>query len=481
MTAVGGDAPILAGLLSACVPFVAGWPLSGLSPRVFRSSLVSRLAMAWLLGAAWCGVLALAASRVAGLPMRRTTLLPIVVLPLVLWAFGRTRDLGFVRPRRPSHPGVVAGVVAAATGGLLVLGALSWPVFDWDGRMTWSPLARLVRMERTATPSALTDPWAWTSHPRYPPLVALVQVTGLEIVSAPEDERSGRAVHPLFFVSFLAILFRAVRALSRSPGAAAIATSLASSTPFLAFETHGGAAGAFSDMPLAALLGAALAVVLLGRAGIRTGAVAGLLLAAAVLTKNEGLPLALWLLLAAAALAAAGLRACPGPARRARFRRVVLTAVPIALFVGSSVLLLEAFRDPIPNRYDEDYGAVLANARLEPLVMAKKAASVLPLLLAELTRVRYWGLLWPLLGFLAVLFPRALSGRAAFSAAALLAGPLGLGFVVYSIHWDPLGLADTTLNRFLVQGSFGAFLLLGLLLAAGLRRPLPGPPPKTVP
>lgn len=462
----GGDAPILAAFVSACVPLVAGWPISGLLPRVLRTSLATRLAMAWLLGAAWCGALALAASRILGLPLGRATLVPVVLLPLLVGVFGGRRRLGAGRPRRPSMAGVVAGVVVGVTGLSLLAGAVSAPVFDWDGRMTWSPLARLVRFERTATPSALTDPWVWTSHPQYPPLVALVQVTGLEIVSAPEDERAGRAVFPALFVSLLAILFRSVRVLSRSGLSAAASTSLAAMTPFLAFGTHGGAAGAFSDVPLAAFLGAGLATILLGGAGTVAGSISGLLLSAAVLTKNEGLPLVLGLLLVGALVAVAGLRGRTGPSRRARARRVLRTVVPVVTLVGAATVLLRVFRADIPNRYDEAYGTYIANVPLDPAVMVKKAATVVPFLLSQLTSVSSWGLLWPLLGLLAVLTPRALASRAAFAAACLLAGPVALGFAAYSIHWDPVGLADTTLNRFLVQGSFGAFLLLGLLMSA---------------
>ena len=221
MPFLAGDAPLIAGLASAAVPLIAGWPISGLLPWTLRRSFVSRLGAAWLLGAAWCGTAALAASRAGGLSLGRTTFLPIVLLPLLVAALAHRRSLSPGPARRATAAGTGAGVIAGISGAVLLVGALTTPVLDWDGRMTWSPQARLIRMERTATPASFTDPWVWTSHPQYPPLVALVQDTGLELVDAPQDERAGRGVHPLFFLALLAVLYRSVRVLARSAPAAA--------------------------------------------------------------------------------------------------------------------------------------------------------------------------------------------------------------------------------------------------------------------
>lgn len=471
MPGLAGDAPLLAGLASAAVPLAAGWPMTGLLSRALRRSLVARLATGWLLGAAWCGTCALAVSRLAGLPLRRTTYLPIVLFPLLVVALFDRLSLLPRRRRRPSAAGIGAGAIAGISGVVLLVGALTTPVLDWDGRMTWSPQARLIRMERTATPASFTDPWIWTSHPQYPPLVALVQAAGLELVDAPQDERAGRGVHPFFFLAFLAVLYRSVRILAQSAPAAAAATSLAAMTPFLAFESHGGAAGAYSDLPLGTLLGAGLAVLVCGRAGLRTGAVAGLLLAGAVLTKNEGLPLVAALLLVTLVVALFDLRRRAGT-RRPRIRRLLRSAVPLIGFVACAALLLGAYRSVIPNRYDEDYASIVRHGDFTPSALAGKAATVLPHLAAKLGTIRTWGLLFPLLGLLALVRPRVLRSPASFAAIGFLLAPIGLGFVAYLVHWDPVYLADTTFDRFLVQGSFGTFLLLGLL-AAKVVRPVP--------
>ena len=159
-------------------------------------------------------------------------------------------------------------------------------------------------------------------------------------------------------------------------------------------------------------------------------------------------------------------------ARGPRVRRLLRGVVPLAGLVACSALLLGAYRSVIPNRYDEDYASIVRHGDFTPSVLAGKAATVLPHLAAKLGTFRTWGLLFPLLGLLALVRPRVLRSRASLAAIGFLLAPIGLGFVAYLVHWDPVYLADTTFDRFLVQGAFGTFLLLGLLMAKVLR-PVP--------
>lgn len=463
MSADPAAAPILAGLAAGAVPLLPGWALSGLLPRAIRRALVARLGTAWLLGAAWCGATALAASRLGGLPLRRGVLLPLVLVPLAAALVLGRRRLALDLPGWPAPASAVAGAVGGLTCALLLAHALSTPVTGWDGLMTWAPQVRQMRAERTATPAAFRDPWVWVTHPQYPPLVSLVQVTGLEIVDAPVDERAGRAVFPLFFAAFLALLHRTIRLLTRSARAAAVTTVLATMTPFLTFADHGGAKGSYADVPLAAFLGGALAVLLCG--GLRSGAglAGGLLLAGAVLTKTEGVPLASGLSVLLLLAAAAGLRKRPRAARRARALRALRSAFAAAVLLGASVVLLHAWRAEIPNRYTEDYVEILATTRLEAAMIAGRLATVTPLLAAGLVDVKKWGLLWPILLVLVLLRPEALRRRAALAAGGLLLGPAAIALAAYAVHWNPRYLADVTWDRFLIQGAFGTFLLLGLV------------------
>jgi hypothetical protein len=242
-------------------------------------------------------------------------------------------------------------------------------------------------------------------------------------------------------------------------------------TPFLAFSDHGGAAGVYADVPLAALLGGAFAVLLCGGLGGGAGLAGGLLLAGAALTKNEGVPLASGAAVLVLIVAVAGSWGRTRAVRRARARRVLRTAVAAAALLGASVALLHGWRAGIPNRYDEDYGALLAGTRLEAATIAGRFAAVTPSLVSGLVDVKKWGLLWPALVVLALVRPGDARRRAALAAAGLLLGPVAIALAAYAVSWNPLALADVTWDRFLVQGAFGTFLLAGLLATQAPPRP----------
>jgi hypothetical protein len=207
--------------------------------------------------------------------------------------------------------------------------------------------------------------------------------------------------------------------------------------------------------------------------GLRSGAglAGGLLLAGAVLTKNEGIPLASGLSVLLLLVAIAGLRERPRAVVRARAFRVLHTAVEVAALLGASIALLHAWRAEIPNRYDEDYGAILAGTRIEAAEIVGKLATVAPSLASGLVDVKKWGLLWPLLVALALVRPGVLRRRAALAAGGFLLGPVAIALAAYAVHFNPLYLSDVTWDRFLVQGAFGTFLLLGLVAAGKAEAP----------
>jgi hypothetical protein len=339
--------------------------------------------------------------------------------------------------------------------------------------MTWGPQARLMRAGRTATPAAFRDPSALVYHPQYPPLVSLAEVTGLEVVGAPDDPRCGRSFHVFFFAAFLALLHRAVLLLARDAPVAAGVVALAATTPFLAFANDGGAAGSYSDLPLAALLGAGLLASLAGRSAV-SGLATGLLLAGAALTKNEGLPLAAGLAVVGTALSLAGLRTVPVAIRVRRLVDLAARALPAAIVLFGAVALLQAWRAAIPNRYDEAYGEALRTLEIDAGLFGRRIVSVAPRLAADLVSPASWGATWPLLGLLVLLAPGVFRRRAALAATGLALGPVAIGLAAYAIAADPAGLANATWARFLVQGAFGTFLLLGLLASRGRPRPTPG-------
>lgn len=445
------------------VPLRSPWPAAG------------RLALSWLFGVATLGGAALLASHAAGLRLGPAACRLLVLAATLAGAIPALVS----RLRRPSPPapapspgsrperwlflGACAGLAVVA--GFLLLQAVVEPISDWDGRMTWDLHARYMRAEGTASPRALTDPSVFTTHPQYPPLLPLVQAVVLEALACPPGE--DRFVRPLYAAFFLAVAVLVVQAARRIAGrwGALVVALLLGSLPALSFFEDGGAAGTYSDYPLGAILGAALLLSLRASKGAGVAFGAGLLCAAAILTKNEGTPLAL-VPLALGSLAVVR-RAFSGLARGTAAVRLLSLWAPAVL----ALVVLASWRAGIPNRYDEAYGE-LARSRLVPSVVLPQVAVAAPAVGRALLEQDLWSVLWIALPFLVVLRFRGLRSPVSAPFAAAAAAPLVLGLAAYGITtWgDVPELVRVTWHRFLLHGSIPWLLLLSLL-ALGRGRP----------
>ncbi|HEV7515755.1 MAG TPA: hypothetical protein VGR07_05590, partial [Thermoanaerobaculia bacterium] len=257
----------------------------------------ARLGYAYLLGVAWVAGGLYAGSHLFELPLNRTNTLVLAALPVASglaacalrarhgrgWpSRGRTRP---PRRGRPPLPVVLAVAVGSAVTLGLLVEALASPLTDWDGRMTWASQARYLRAAGTVdAPVLLKDKW-YITHPRYPVLLPVAQVAVLEVFDASPDAQPFRPLYAAFFPAFLLVLYDGARpwAGRRAAGWAVLAAGAA---PFLA-AGEGGAAGGYSDIPLSCFYGAALLLLCRARPRLGDGIAAGLLLAAAALTKNE--------------------------------------------------------------------------------------------------------------------------------------------------------------------------------------------------
>ncbi|MBK9062732.1 MAG: hypothetical protein IPL89_05990 [Acidobacteria bacterium] len=459
-------APVAASLAAAAIVAAAGLALADLVPVLRERALLRRLGWAWLLGCAWLGGGAYAASHVLHLPLRRGVLLPILLLPVAAALARRLRSTVPERSARvPLKPfeGILLsfllafGVFMTAS---LVVNGLAVPVSDWDGKMTWVAQARFIRGARTVDAPALREASAWVIHPRYPVLMPVLQTAAQEIVDAPWDDRFVRPLYALFWPAFLLVLFDAASARAGRLAAAAAALA-AACAPYLAFSLHGGAAGTYSDLPLACFWGGGLLLLTSEGAGLGEGLASGLLLGAAVLTKSEGLPLAAVALAAALAWAVAG--------RRLTASRLPLLAAVGA--VGGAALLLASWRSGIPPRYDEGQVAAFGLAALAKGAVARLPEAARACLHAMADR-KEWGFTWLLVPLGLVLGARRLGRLAAVPLAAALAGALAFYAAAYALSVWPAGeLALTTWDRFLIQMGLPLFALLALALD-----PRPAPP-----
>jgi len=395
-----------------------------------RLPFPSRLGYSYLLGLLTLGGALFAGSHLFGVPLRRPAILAVALVPAVL---GLIRRHPRVHSRSSRWQLAAVLCIAAICLGPLT-SALTAPLGDWDGRMTWSPLAAYLRAEGTVDASVLQEDHWWIVHPRYPPLLPLAQVAVQETFGAGEDDQYYRALYAAFLPALLLVLYDGSR---RAAGTrtAILTTSSVAVLPFLSYGA-GGATSAYSDLPLAGFYGAALVLLLLERRRPSAGLAAGCMLAGAILTKNEGA------LLAIAALILASLRLD----RRHSSWFACAAGPALAAFA-----LLTSWRAAIPNRQDEDYFAVLSLPELLHGAFAR-----LPVIVPEILRWTFrwssWLGFWIL--FLVILIAGWRALRRPDARLLLLAGlvPAAIGWAAYAVSTRVEGLMGETWDRFLLQG-----------------------------
>jgi len=459
-------AEIWTGALAAVSLFLGtGLGLTLCLPGFAKTGLAGRLGFAWLLGVAWIGLFLYAASHFAHVPLDGPLVFLAAFPPLAAGLVAAVRLLVLRRWRAPAprtaRPlwtlalSLLAVLVSAA-----VLGdALTHPLEDWDGRMTWTAQAMFVRDAGTVDAGVLRFPKSFISHPRYPLLMPLAQIAALEAAGS-DDERIVRVVYALFFPALVLLVLEAGRRWAGSR--AALLTALALLTiPWIPFDPEGGAAGAYSDLPLACFFGGGLLLLLRSRPRASDGVAAGLLLAAALLTKNEGLPEVL------IALALAALSAGLALLRRRRSGRSRALAAALAgLLCLAALGLLVSWRSAIPNRYDESYFETFSIASYARNLASPRPFTTIPVIARRMLNPRLWGLFWWLAPVLFVAAaPRFRRPPTAYLAAAA-AVPLLAAWSAYAQVPSAVYYATVTWDRLLLQGCVPVFGLLAL----GVRR-----------
>jgi|GEM_PF-818406 len=302
-------------LLAGC-----GLTLLGGLGQVRRSALelAAALGLAFLCGAAAVGQLTILAL-VAGIPFTALTVTGVAIAIsscaiAVMWRRGV--GLAAPRQRRPGGPRGLAGyrgillahpiltAFVLVFGIYAVIGAVRadvMPMSLWDGWAIWARKAILVT-DFSHLPAAFfnTAPYG-ASHPDYPLLLPLLEATWFRFA----DHVDTQAVHIELWLLLVAFVWAAAFVLARH-GARAITWAPLLLLVSIAGGTWTQLLSGSADVPLAIFAG--LGVLLAGywTTGGRGGdlALAALLLAAGANTKNEGLPIALLVLLAAGVVSA---------------------------------------------------------------------------------------------------------------------------------------------------------------------------------
>lgn len=456
----------MAGALIAIALFLGaglGWTLC--LPEFAKTGLARRLAFAYLLGVSWIGLFLYIASHFGGMAVDAPLVFLAVFIPLAagagvavrLWV-ARRRMAPPPRPpcrllRRLGWLGL--SLFAALVSLAALANALTHPLEDWDGRMTWSAQAIFIRGAGSVDAEVLRSAKSFVSHPRYPLLMPLAQVAALEAAGS-DEERVFRAVYVAFFPILVLLV---VDAGKRWAGvrAALLAAFAFLTIPWIAFDREGGAAGAYSDLPLACFAGAGLLLLLRGRPRVSTGIAAGLLLGAAVLTKNEGLPEVAVTLMIAGGITATAFRR---RSRSARARLLATTAASSLVFVA--LVLLVDWRSSIPNRYDESYFETFSPQSFLRNLASARAFSTLPVIAARMSSLEAWGLFWWLVPILVLAAAPSWRRPPTALLATAAATPVVVAWFAYSQVPAAGYYAGVTWNRILLQVSVPIFALLAL-------------------
>lgn len=197
-----------------------------------------------------------------------------------------------VRPTPPARTGevarapqsVAATVVTAAPIVLLLFASAVLPLRDYDGRAFWVLKAKAIAHEKAVDGPFFRGERGHSPKNEYPLLVPVV--AGMVMMATGDsDDLQIRWIYVLALGSFA---FHARRWTGSWPAA------LIAWLPQFAIAPEGGALSAYSDIIMAAFVACALFELMARQSALRFG----LWISFLVLTKNEGLPFALVLLVA---------------------------------------------------------------------------------------------------------------------------------------------------------------------------------------
>lgn len=415
-----------------------------------RSELAWRAPLAYMVGLAGFGVLG-ATLELISIPLG---LVEVAVLAVACLAGGSISLLS--RVERPSAPNprhasraawVVAAVLLAVSVALALRAGHAWsvrPLREYDGWAIWALKARALfeygGVENDVFANPLYD------APTHPLLLPSLEAMGFRALGRFD----GTLVHLQLaglLIGYLGAAWVILRAVATPVLAAATLLAVVSAPAVLAQLGSN-----FADIPLAFFvsLGVAAAAAWLRSAEPWLLSTAAIFLAAAALTKSEGV---LFAVCAVAALALVRGRRAP--------RRVALLAgaVALAILPWRAYISAHELRHPdyeLSNLLDRSFLGDLSY-RVRPVVEE---------LLLQLTNLDSWGLLLPMLGVgLAAAVIRRNYASALFAVGWLAASFAGL-VAIYWITVRPLepNLFNTS-NRTVASMLLGAALLAPILAA----------------
>lgn len=352
-------------------------------------------------------------------------LLGIVGVPLTQWPvwMAVAMALLLIWKRRNAIPRAAklnAGLLLIAIPFAIALyGIWGLPFADYDGRATWLPKATAIATEHSINGPTFHGERGLNLHNRYPLLLPL-DVAAMMLVARAENTDVARPLYLLIPFAFLVFAFQRGRWL----------IAAAAWLPSWISAAEGGVSSAYADLAAASFFGAALLA-----ADEDDATSTGLWLAFLILTKNEGVVLAIAVV--------GALLLC----RRVKAR---LFIAPVA-----AVIALAVWRSSIPEAYDHRYDVQMRGVwqQLPRLDDAIRALARHAFAIAE------WGLVWP--AIIVACIYCFIRGRDRVAILALFAATCAYVMTYMTTTWNIDELASVSANRLLAQLVVPGLFVLG--------------------
>jgi hypothetical protein len=427
----------MSGLLVAFVLFtITGAAVALIAGARGVGTTIERMAEMYLLGLGSVGT-ALFIAGLVHLPIGRGTVAALFALGAAVLVWRRTEAAQLFRESDSRERLLLPAIVLTIPLISILLSTQYVPLHDYDGRVFWVLKAKAIATEHSIDGGFFRGKGAYDPRNEYPLLMPLNDAAIFSLAGTLDD----RLVQGLYALCAAALLLVLRNRLSLFYGAVTGSwlAALAAWLPQLSFNGEGGAIGAYSDLPLAAFAACAFFAVMDAEHG--SASLFPLWLVFLVLTKNEGMIIALVLVVIALLK---------------KYRAANARGAAIAF--GSSVMALSIWRYRILPGDEENLPRLLLHfpSHLNRFFPATAAFGMTAL------EPRTWGFFWIAVGICAV--TALLKRRDAWAPALLLVAMLSIYDCVYmETTWRMEDLVATSANRLLIQ-------LIGpalFLLAAG--------------
>lgn len=377
--------------------------------------------------------------------MRITSLMAwsiVIVAGLLIWR-KRAALLSVMRsPQQARSRSSMIGLLLIALPFVAALyGMWSLPISDYDGRATWLPKAAAIANEHSIAGPFFQGERGLNLHNHYPLLLPL-DVAAMMLITGTESVDIARPLFLLIPLAFLTFAYESVRVrLQESAWVIAIAAWL----PPWIVAPEGGVSSAYADLTTAAFFGAAVFAAsdeheARDEHEPSTARSVGMWLTFLILTKNEGLILALALI---GALVVCG-----------RIKHLA-TAAQIATGPLVAVVMLAIWRASVPEAYEHRYHE-----------QAKEIFNKLPRIGNAVTAfcshafsVANWGFVWP--AIIAASIWSIVRRRDCATVLAVFGAALAIVLTYTITTWNIDELASVSANRLLTH-----LLVPGLLVLA---------------